>query len=160
MSSLTRFLNSVSLANRFDRTRLFVDHSGRACATRGSSDIKMVYCGKPSRGCQMCRTRRIKVRQPYANASPAPQALALSRCPPDVSCSAMRLSLLVFNARSLDANVQDIRMTSTLSFVTKPKPRRGGLAGQSTARRSNFRLDRGTATKLTVRLWLQAAVAK
>ena len=21
----------------------------------------MVYCGKPSRGCQMCRTRRIKV---------------------------------------------------------------------------------------------------
>lgn len=23
----------------------------------------MVYCGKPSRGCQMCRTRRIKVRE-------------------------------------------------------------------------------------------------
>src|SRR5690625_4379608 len=24
----------------------------------------MVYCGKPSRGCQMCRTRRIKVTWP------------------------------------------------------------------------------------------------
>jgi len=107
----------------------------------------------------MCRTRRIKVRQPHANASPAPQALVLSRCPPDLSCSAMRLSLLVFNARSLDANVQDIRMTSTLSFVMKPKPRRGGLAGQSIARRSNFRLSRGTATKLTVRLYHQEAAA-
>ena len=33
----------------------------------------------------MCRTRRIKVWQPHANASSAPEAMALSRCPPDVN---------------------------------------------------------------------------
>lgn len=32
----------------------------RACQDREL--VTMVYCGKPSRGCQMCRTRRIKVR--------------------------------------------------------------------------------------------------
>jgi hypothetical protein len=106
----------------------------------------------------MCRTRRIKVRQPHANASSAPEALALSRCPPDVSCSAMRQNPHVFNAKSLDANVRDTKMTSTSSFVTKPKPQKGGLAGQSIARRSN--LIRGTATKLMARLQLLAVVTK
>jgi hypothetical protein len=28
---------------------------------------KMVYCGKPSRGCQICRSRRIKVSHPLTN---------------------------------------------------------------------------------------------
>jgi len=106
----------------------------------------------------MCRTRRIKVWQPHTNASPAHEVLALSRCPPNISYSAMRQSPHAFNAKSPDANVRDIKMTSISSFVTKPKPQKGGLAGQSTARRSN--LTRGTAMKLTVRLWLQAAVTQ
>lgn len=40
----------------------------------------MVYCGKPSRGCQMCRTRRIKVSCSYERPtrSPPPEADILS----------------------------------------------------------------------------------
>lgn len=71
----------------------------------------------------------------------------------------MKLSPRVFNARSPGASVLDIKMTSTSSFVTKPKPRRGGLAGLSIARRSSFILNRETVTKLTVLLWPQEVAA-
>jgi hypothetical protein len=104
----------------------------------------MVYTGKPSRGCAMCKSRRIKVRNSAPN-------FILGRTDLRVCHSAwsrnMRLDqsslenptdeLFLFsvmnnvryvaNVRSLEETVPGIRTNSTLSFEMRIKPWSGRL---------------------------------
>lgn len=90
----------------------------------------MVYCGKPSRGCQMCRTRRIKVRTLFLG------KIIYRNFADYCLRSAMKLSQHVNNARNQDALVQDIKTTSTLSSAMRLKPLRGEPGRPATERKS------------------------
>ena len=105
-----------------------------------SKQETMVYCGKPSRGCQMCRTRRIKVSSWVPRAmnmsngtTSFPYSSIADRTPHP---SAMKPNQHVCNARSLDDNVQDIKTTSTLSSAMKLKQQKGEQGEQAITRRS------------------------
>jgi hypothetical protein len=94
----------------------------------------MVYCGKPSRGCQMCRTRRIKVCSLFI------AGLFYSTFTNCCLRSATRPSRHVYNAKNRDALVQDTRTTSTLSSGMRLKPPRGEPGRPTLERKSTQRL--------------------
>lgn len=95
----------------------------------------MVYCGKPSRGCQMCRTRRIKVR-------------ALSKQRPGRHAhvySAMRPSRHATSAPSRVGSARATRTSSTSSSATRRRPRRGEPARRTARPPSSPARSRATA---------------
>ncbi len=91
----------------------------------------MVYCGKPSLGCQMCKTRRIKVRAITFVTHPRSQTSLLL---PSVLSSHPSLAILTNNpsvtkadppapnAPNPDANVLATKTTSTSSSATRHSP--------------------------------------
>lgn len=114
MKSLTSYLIQTSL-----EFYQFCRSLARPLHEYGTFYNTMVYCGKPSRGCQMCRTRRIKVclfRIVCLYTSSQIFLLIAS------NCSAMRPNQLVDSVRSLDDNVQGIKTILISSSGMKLKP--------------------------------------
>lgn len=111
----------------------------------------MVYCGKPSRGCQMCRTRRIKVLfsalllishlAKRISLSHPPQSSATRRhllprwatnLPKPLanipSASVTRQSRHAISVQSQGESAQATRTSSTSSFAMRLKPPSAELA--------------------------------
>lgn len=88
--------------------------------------LSMVYCGKPSRGCQMCRSRRIKVPMLHLFRSslltPTIEGTRVGKLTRIFTNSVMRPNPPVINVRNLGDSVRDIKMTLTLCFATKLMP--------------------------------------
>ena len=84
----------------------------------------MVYCGKPSKGCALCRAKRTKVR---ASADILRTAYLLA--PPQIylpgftreinDASVTKLARFVANAGGLKEIAQDTAMSRMRCFVTK-----------------------------------------
>lgn len=97
---------------------------------------KMVYCGKPSRGCQMCRQRRIKVRGLCLQLYYKLATLTL--------ISAMRAGLHARSVRNQGESVLATKMILILCFVMRHKLPSGELERSAQAKGCNCRRHRSS----------------